>query len=60
MRSLTLLPAEKVALGVPMYARHTRTGDWKSYEELLRTYGDQIKPRDDEVGCDVCCCFFGL
>eukprot|EP01083_Nonionella_stella_P097092 272930_1 len=27
---------EKLALGVPFYARHIQTGDWKTYEEIVR------------------------
>jgi len=31
-----LLPASKVTLGLPFYGRSTATGDWKSYEDLLK------------------------
>mmetsp|Transcript_32337 Transcript_32337/g.60772 ORF Transcript_32337/g.60772 Transcript_32337/m.60772 type:complete len:345 (+) Transcript_32337:87-1121(+) len=49
MRSLTQLPSRKLALGLPFYSRHTRTGDWKSYDELLRLYGDEMETRSNEV-----------
>ena len=31
-----LLPAEKVTVGLPFYGRHVRTGDWKSYEDIVQ------------------------
>ena len=33
-----MLPAELVTLGVPFYGRHMRTGDWKSYEDLVQAH----------------------
>jgi len=48
-RSATTLPPEKLALGLPFYARHTATGEWKTYDELLRAHGEALAPRTDEV-----------
>lgn len=31
------LHSKKLTLGVPFYARHIVTGDWKTYEELLKS-----------------------
>ena len=28
---------KKLTMGVPFYARHMRTGDWKTYEEIVKT-----------------------
>ena len=33
-----ILPAGLLTLGVPFYGRHTRTGDWKSYEDLVQAH----------------------
>ena len=33
-----LLPAAKVTHGLPFYGRHTRTGDWKSWEDLVQKH----------------------
>ena len=43
-----LLPAAKVTHGLPFYGRHMRTGDWKSWEDLVQ----QHRPADgvDEAG----------
>ena len=37
-----LLPAAKVTHGLPFYGRHMRTGDWKSWEDLVQ----QHRPAD--------------
>ena len=42
------LPAKKLTLGVPFYARHTKTGDWKTYEELVKTLRE--KESDETAG----------
>eukprot|EP00966_Prymnesium_polylepis_P104446 2419008-Prymnesium_polylepis.1 len=31
-----LLPPAKVTVGVPFYGRHVKTGDWKSYEDIVQ------------------------
>lgn len=43
-----ILPPAKVTLGLPFYARHTRTGDWKSYEDVLGQTG-ALEPSVDEA-----------
>ena len=43
-----LSPPAKVTLGLPFYARHTRTGDWKSYEDVLGQTG-ALEPSVDEA-----------
>lgn len=48
-RAVAQLPAEKLALGIPFYARHMQTGEWKTYTELLRSHGDTLSARTDEV-----------
>ena len=32
------LPAEKLTLGVPFYGRHSGTGDWTTYEDLVQQH----------------------
>ena len=34
-QGLSYLPAERLTLGLPFYGRHVRSGDWKSYEEIV-------------------------
>ena len=47
----TLLPAHLVTLGLPFYGRHVRTGEWKSYEDLVqehsRAAGGGLQPADE-------------
>ena len=47
----TLLPAHLVTLGLPFYGRHVRTGEWKSYEDLVqehsRAAGGSLQPADE-------------
>jgi len=47
MRSLTQLPARQVTLGLPFYSRHMHSGDWKTYEDLLKEHN--MPPGKDEV-----------
>ena len=54
-RAVAQLPAEKLALGIPFYARHMQTGEWKTYTELLRSHGDTLSARTDEVKPSVIC-----
>jgi GH18 family chitinase len=54
-RAVAQLPAEKLALGIPFYARHMQTGEWKTYTELLRSHGDTLSARTDEVRPSVIC-----
>mmetsp|Transcript_30981 Transcript_30981/g.71965 ORF Transcript_30981/g.71965 Transcript_30981/m.71965 type:complete len:158 (-) Transcript_30981:177-650(-) len=44
-----LLPVEKLTLGLPFYGRNLRTGDWKSYEDLLKSAAVQAQLDNDEV-----------
>jgi hypothetical protein len=46
-RSLALLPARMVTLGLPFYSRDVKTGDWKTYEDLLKAHN--MPPGRDEV-----------
>jgi GH18 family chitinase len=32
------LPMHKVTLGLPFYGRHSRTGDWTTYEDIVQKY----------------------
>ena len=43
-----LLPPAKVTLGLPFYGRDIRTGDWKSYEDLVQAH--LPGPHQDRVG----------
>jgi len=43
-----LLPPAKVTLGLPFYGRHIKTGDWKSYEDLVQAH--RPLPSVDEAG----------
>ena len=42
-----LLPPHKVTVGLPFYGRHVRTGDWKSYEDIVQWGG--LAPSEDEA-----------
>jgi GH18 family chitinase len=42
------LPLRSIALGVPMYGRNTVTGDWTTYEELVRDHWP-LPPDTDSV-----------
>ena len=52
------LPMEKLTLGVPFYGRNTATGDWVTYEDLLKEHsgaslaaaGDFVPARDSSAG----------
>ena len=44
-----ILPAHLVTLGVPFYGRHTQTGDWKSWEDLVQMF-DPLGDGVDESG----------
>lgn len=35
-QAVAILPPSKVTLGMPFYGRSVSTGDWKSYEDLLK------------------------
>lgn len=41
------LPAEKLTLGLPFYGRHSQTGDWTTYEDIVQKY--RITDADDSV-----------
>ena len=43
-----LLPPGKVTHGLPFYDRHVRTGDWKSWEDLVQQH--RPAPGVDEAG----------
>lgn len=42
-----LLPPGQVTLGLPFYGRDSQTGDWVTYEDIVRDY--KIKPGTDAV-----------
>ena len=42
-----LLPAAQLTLGVPFYGRHSRTGNWVTYEDLVQQH--VLTPAQDEV-----------
>jgi len=43
-----LLPAKKLTMGVPFYGRHSKTGDWTTYEDLVQRH-DPLDQRIDSV-----------
>lgn len=46
------LPADKLTLGLPFYGRHSRTGDWTTYEDLVQKYKltDDMDSVQDSTG----------
>jgi len=53
-QAVELLPPSKVTLGLPFYGRHLQTGDWKSYEDLMKpedfSDGPSASLEADEAG----------
>jgi len=47
--ALKKLPRDKLTIGVPFYARHTRTGEAKTYQEILQM-NPKLKPNSDQEG----------
>jgi len=43
-----VLPPNKITMGVPFYGRHTRTGDWTTYEDLVQRH-DPLRSSLDVV-----------
>jgi hypothetical protein len=37
-RGLAKLPAHVLTMGLPFYSRSVKDGDWKTYEELVKTF----------------------
>jgi len=46
-----LLPPEKLTLGVPFYGRHSATGDWTTYEDIVQQH-HPLDPSVDMVSAD--------
>ena len=53
----THVASEKLALGIPLYARDTRTADWRSYRDIMTSReawaandGQGLTANDDEMG----------
>jgi len=44
------LPARKMCLGLPFYGRSFKTGDWKSYEDLVQKYAPLAHTADSVGG----------
>ena len=40
----------KIAVGLPFYGRSVRTGDWKSYEDIVQSQKDDLAPDVNQVG----------
>jgi len=43
-----LLPPPKLTMGVPFYGRHSGSGDWTTYEDLVQRH-DPLSPSKDSV-----------
>jgi chitinase len=41
------LPAKKLTVGLPFYGRHSKSGDWTTYEDLVQKHA--LSPEIDEV-----------
>eukprot|EP00929_Paragymnodinium_shiwhaense_P068694 TRINITY_DN34598_c0_g1_i1.p2 TRINITY_DN34598_c0_g1~~TRINITY_DN34598_c0_g1_i1.p2 ORF type:complete len:379 (-),score=125.84 TRINITY_DN34598_c0_g1_i1:404-1540(-) len=37
-QGVKVLPPRKLTMGVPFYGRHTKTGDWTTYEDLVQRH----------------------
>ena len=49
--ALDIFPdASQIAVGLPFYGRSVRTGDWKSYEDLVLAAPDDLAPGTDQLG----------
>ena len=35
-QGMAMLPAAKLTMGLPMYARSVRTGEWTTYEDIIK------------------------
>ena len=46
----SLLPTEKITLGLPFYARDVKTGDWETYESVLQRRVDLEQGVDEVEG----------
>ncbi|CAE7391408.1 Cht2, partial [Symbiodinium pilosum] len=44
-----ILPARQLTMGVPFYGRHSRNGEWTTYEDLVQKHWP-LKPDLDSVG----------
>ncbi|CAE8646563.1 unnamed protein product, partial [Polarella glacialis] len=50
-----ILPAHQLTMGVPFYGRHSRTGDWTTYEDLVQKHWpldfsmDSVKAPDGQA-----------
>lgn len=47
-QGLAVLPPEKLTVGLPFYGRHSRTGDWTTYEDMVQRH-DPLAPEVDSV-----------
>merc|ERR1711971_1185990 len=47
-QGIAVLPPMKLTMGVPFYGRHTRTGDWTTYEDLVQQH-DPLAASVDSV-----------
>eukprot|EP00281_Chroomonas_sp_CCMP1168_P013371 CAMPEP_0206282508 /NCGR_PEP_ID=MMETSP0047_2-20121206/39725_1 /ASSEMBLY_ACC=CAM_ASM_000192 /TAXON_ID=195065 /ORGANISM="Chroomonas mesostigmatica_cf, Strain CCMP1168" /LENGTH=143 /DNA_ID=CAMNT_0053712793 /DNA_START=79 /DNA_END=507 /DNA_ORIENTATION=+ len=49
-KGLAKLPAANLTMGLPFYSRSVKTGDWKAYEELVKTFPKKLKKKTDQIG----------
>uniref|UniRef100_A0A7S2WJ24 GH18 domain-containing protein n=1 Tax=Mucochytrium quahogii TaxID=96639 RepID=A0A7S2WJ24_9STRA len=43
------LDAKKLTLGLPFYARHIRTGDWKTFHDVMKTAPKEADENSDQL-----------
>ena len=51
-QGMAVLPAHKLTMGLPFYARDVRTGEWTTYEDVVKIHakGTTLDPSVDQLG----------
>eukprot|EP00729_Bicosta_minor_P006103 gene6103-11828_t len=52
MQGVAMLPPTKLTMGLPFYSRDVRTGEWDTYEDLVKRHAPKagLKPGVDQIG----------
>jgi len=45
-QGMATLPSKKLTMGVPFYGRHSKTGDWTTYEDLVQKHNPLDAKKD--------------